>query len=387
MRILFTFAGGSGHLDPLVPIAQAAEAAGHVVAFVGRPWMVPKVEALGFTAFVAGSDVGLTPKRLPLVAVDMDRELRDLGGGFGRRIGGERAIDILPLCAAWQPDMLVCEEVDFGAMIAAERLGLLYATVLVIAAGSFIRPDFVAGPLNEVRAEHGLPPDSGLAMLSRYLVLSPFPPSYRDPAFPLPATAHSIRPLTLAPPTHAPVPSWLTRQASAPTVYFTLGTVFNVESGDLFTRMLLGLRDLPINVIATVGRDIDPAELGPQPDHIHIAQYIPQALILPHCDAVVSHGGSGSVIGALAHGLPMVLVPMGADQPLNAARCANLGVAQVIDALAATPEIVRAAVATVLADPSYRHVAERLRDEIAALPGPEHAVMLLERLAAEQCPR
>ncbi|MDQ2997542.1 MAG: hypothetical protein M3R61_10855 [Chloroflexota bacterium] len=93
MRILFTFAGGSGHLDPLVPIAQAAEAAGHVVAFVGRPWMVPKVEVLGFTAFAAGSDVGLTPKRLPLVAVDMDRELRALGGGFGRRIGAERAAE------------------------------------------------------------------------------------------------------------------------------------------------------------------------------------------------------------------------------------------------------------------------------------------------------
>jgi UDP:flavonoid glycosyltransferase YjiC (YdhE family) len=348
--------------------------------------MVPKVEALGFTAFAAGSDIGLTPKRLPLVAVDMDRELRDLGGGFGRRIGGERAAAILPLCDAWQPDLLVCEEVDFGAMIAAERLGLPYATVLVIAAGSFVRPEFVAEPLNEVRAIHSLPPDPDLAMLSRYLVLSPAPPSYRDPAFPLPATAHSIRPLMFDPARNDPAPAWLAQLSDAPTVYFTLGTVFNVESGDLFTRVLAGLRDMPINVIATVGRDIDPAELGPQPANIHIEQYIPQALILPHCDAVISHGGSGSVIGTLAHGLPMVLIPMGADQPLNAARCAELGVGQVLDALAATPEMVRAAVATVLSDPSYRQAAERLRDEIAALPGPEYALTLLERLMAEQRP-
>jgi MGT family glycosyltransferase len=237
-----------------------------------------------------------------------------------------------------------------------------------------------------VRAEHGLPPDPGLAMLSRYLVLSPFPPSYRDPTFPLPATAHSIRPLTLDTARNGPVPAWISRMDGLPTVYFTLGTIYNMESGDLFQRVLAGLRDLPINLIVTVGRDIDPAEFGPQPSNIHIERYIPQSVILPHCDAVVSHGGSGSVLGALAHGLPMVLIPMGADQPLNAARCADLGVGQVLDAVAATPETVRAAVALVLAEPSYRQASERLRDEIAGLPAPEHAVMLLERLAAEQRP-
>ena len=383
MRILFTFAGGSGHLEPLVPIARAAKAAGHTVAFAGRPWMIPKVEALGFPAFATGSDVGLTPKRLPLADVDLERDIRDVGAGFGRRIARERATDMLALCAEWQPDLLVCEETDFGPMVVAERRGLPYATVLVIAAGSFVRPDAVAGPLNEVRAEHGLPPDPNLAMLSRYLVLSPFPPSYRDPAFPLPATAHSIRPLTLDTARNDPAPAWLTHMDDAPTVYFTLGTIYNMESGDLFQRVLAGLRDLPSNLIVTVGRDIDPAEFGPQPANIHIERYIPQSVILPQCDAVVSHGGSGSVLGALAHGLPMVLIPMGADQPLNAIRCADLGVAQVLDAVAATPETVRAAVATVLADPSYSRAAERLRDEIAALPGPAHAVVLIERLVAK----
>lgn len=147
MRMLFTFAGGSGHLEPLIPIARAAEAADHVVAFAGRPWMVQKVEALGFPAFATGSDVGLTPKRVPLAAVDLEREIRAIGRGFGHRIARERATDILPLCAAWRPDLLVCEELDFGAMFVAERLALPHATVLVIAAGGFVRPDVVAEPL------------------------------------------------------------------------------------------------------------------------------------------------------------------------------------------------------------------------------------------------
>src|SRR5205823_2594812 len=171
--------------------------------------------------------------------------------------------------------------------------------------------------------------DPDLAMLGRYLVLSPFPPSYRDPAFPLPATAHAFRPSAPDPAPADAVPPWMTGLHDAPTVYFTLGTVFSMESGDLFQRVIAGLRALPINLVVTVGRDIDPAELGPQPANVHIERYIPQAWLLPHCRLVVSHGGSGSVMGALAHGLPLVLLPMGADQPLNGARCAALGVARV----------------------------------------------------------
>ena len=74
---------------------------------------------------------------------------------------------------------------------------------------------------------------------------------------------------------------------------------------------------------------------------------------------------------------------MGADQPQNADRCAALGVGLVLDVIAATPEDVRDAVSAVLSEPSYRAAAERIRDEIAALPGPEHAVALLERLVLE----
>lgn len=387
MRMLFTFAGGSGHFVPLLPIARAAAKVGHLVAFAGQPAMIPAVEAAGFMAFAtAGATVGQPPQRLPLLKLDIEREDRALRDGYATRIARERAIAILAVCAHWQPDLIVCDETDFGSMLVAERLRLPYATVLVTAAGSFVRPSLVAAPLNTLRAEHGLPPDPDLAMRSRYLVVSPFPPSYRDPAYPLPATAHTIRPLTLDDaPTETVLP-WVTQLPDQPTVYFTLGTVFNLESGDLFARVLAGLRELPINVIATVGQEIDPSEFGPQPTNIRITRYIPQSAILPYCHLVVSHGGSGSVTGALAHGLPMVVIPMGADQPLNAARCADLGVARVLDAVEATPAGVRDVVATVLADPGYRRAAERMRDEIAALPGPAYAVTLLERLAMEQRP-
>jgi UDP:flavonoid glycosyltransferase YjiC (YdhE family) len=263
-------------------------------------------------------------------------------------------------------------------MIAAECRGLPYAVVLVTAAGSFLRTELLSEALNEVRAGYGLPPDPDLTMLSRHLVLSPFPAGFRDPAHPLPATARPMRPAAAGP---VDPPAWLTGLGGdRPVVYFTLGTVFNMESGDLFTRVLAGLRELPVDLVVTVGRHIDPAEFGPQPRHVHLERFVPQAAVLPRCAAVVSHGGSGSVIGALAYGLPSVLLPMGADQPLNAGRCAALGVSLVLDAVSATPAEVREAVSTVLAEPGFRAAAERLRDEIAAMPGADEAVRLLERL-------
>ena len=385
-RILFTFAGGSGHLEPLIPLARAAESERHSVAFAGRPWMIPQVEAAGFPAFVAGSDAGLAPTRLPLVKADLDQDMRDVGSGFGHRIARERAADIITLCREWHPDLLVCEEMDFGAMVIAERLGLPYATVLVSATGAFVRNEYVAGPLDEVRAEYGLPRDPSLAMLSRYLVLTPFPPSLRDSDFPVPPVARYLRLIPFDAAGNGVDPPWLARRHDVPTVYLTLGTVYNMESGDLFPRVLAGLRDLPINVIVTVGRDLDPDELGPQPANVHIERFMPQAALLPRCHLVVSHAGSGSVLGALAHGLPMVLIPIGADQPLNAARCEAMEVAEVIDAVSTTPEMVRAAVSRVLAGEGFRRIAERVRDEIAALPGPDHAVTLLERLASGRAP-
>ncbi|WP_342239788.1 glycosyltransferase [Inquilinus sp. OTU3971] len=86
------------------------------------------------------------------------------------------------------------------------------------------------------------------------------------------------------------------------------------------------------------------------------------------------------MIGALAHGVPMVLLPIGADQPANAERCAALGVARVLDPVGCSPEAVREATRAVLADPAYRSAAERMAQEIAAMPDPAEAVPLLERL-------
>jgi UDP:flavonoid glycosyltransferase YjiC (YdhE family) len=352
------------------------------------------VESAGFEVFPAGLDYlrGNHPevvalqeryRALPTIA---EREALLLREGFAGFRARHKASDLLPHCERWQPDLIVREEMDFGAAVAAERLGLPHAVVLLIAAGSLVRHDLVAEPLNRLRAEHGLATDPDLEMLSRYLVISPFPPRYRDPAFPLPPTGHSFRPLLFDRSGDEELPSWLAELPDLPIVYFSLGTAFNSRHQDLFAPVIAGLSDLPVTVIVTVGRDLAPADIGPQPANVHVERYIPLSLLLPHCDLVVTSGGSGTVMAALAAGVPLVVLPLGADQPLNAERCAALGVAQVIDEGTLTSSAVRQAAAKILGEPAFRRSAQRLRDEIAALPGPDHALTLLERLAEERAP-
>lgn len=382
MRILFTFAGGNGHFQPLVPIAKNAQQKGHHVLFAGQKAMESMITAAGFLASVtSGETLSTSPKRRPLLPLDSEREDRDLRDGFATRLTRQRASALISLCNDWKPDVVVCDEVDFGAMIAADYLNIPYASVLVIASGSFIRTEVVGDALNKMRAEFGLSPDPDLQMLHRNLVLSPFPPSFRHPNFPLPFTAHSFNNQD-----HSHIESeffqWRT-DSDLPIVYFTLGTIFNLESGDLFEKVLLGLKDLPINVIATVGNEIDRNEFGQLPQNIQVEQYILQELILPNCTLVISHGGSGSVLGAMSYGKPMVLIPMGADQPHNASRSEALEIAKVLDPIKSEPNDIKSAVMEVLTTTQYRINAESLQDEIMNLPDTKSALQLIEQLATK----
>ena len=300
----------------------------------------------------------------------------------------ERMIpDLLAIIAGWRPDMIVREVAEFGGCIAAEAAGIPHASVR---SNTMLSNDaarqLVAEPIARLRAAFGLPADPANATLFRYLHLAYEAPRFHDPRFPLAPTAHLLRPILLSQPGEERSPAWISQLASRPIVYATLGTVFNSRTPGLFEAILEGLREQPINLILTVGRDRNPDEFGPQPDNVRIERYIPQGVLLPHCDLVITHAGSSTVTAALSCGLPMVAIPIDADQPLNAQRCAALGVAQVIEHRQRTPETIRQSVQTILGDPSYQRNAERIRDEMVALPGPEHAIALLERVARERQP-
>ena len=387
MRVLFTTNHQPGHWQPLIPFADALRAAGHEVAFAATPSVCDAVAALEYHSFFAGEDETAEEAqalRQQMAAIGKDASAWVWPAIFAGTWAQRRLPDLLAICAEWQPAVLVRENTEFAGCIAAERSGLPHAAIQVTAWRPWFHP-LIAEPLNHLRESVGLPPDPDLAMLYRFLLVIPAPPGYHDPAHPLPATARAVRHVPFDRSGDESLPAWVSDLPDRPVVYATMGTAFNQVPG-ILEAIVAGLRDEPITLIMTTGRDRDPASFGAQPSTVHIERYIPQSLLFPHCDLVLTHGGSGTVLTTLGHGLPMVIVPVSADQPDNAGRCEQLGVAKVISPDNRTAEAFRQAVAEVLSDPRYRSNAQRLREEMEQLPSLEDAVGWLERLAAEQQP-
>jgi UDP:flavonoid glycosyltransferase YjiC (YdhE family) len=387
MRVLFTTQPESGHWHPLVPLARALDAARHEVAFATTPAGCAAIATTGIRCVPVGSDEpaqDVADRRARLAALAPEDRAPVFWSEVFPRIRAERILpDLLTVVRSWRPSVMVRDFLEFAGCVAAEREGLPHAAVQVAAWRPRLHSLLVA-PLDCLRQSVGLSADPDLAMPYRYLLLVTAPPSYRDPASSLPPTARSLRPVVFDRSGNERLPAWVEEHPPGrPTVYATMGTVNNQVPG-ILEAILAGLREEPITLIMTTGRDRVPAAFGPQPANVHLERYVPQSLLFPSCDLVVTHGGTGTVMAALGHGLPMVILPVAADQPDNARRCVDLGLAEAVTSDKRTPETIRAATRKVLAEPRYRENAGRLRDEIQAMPGPDQAVALLERLAAKR---
>ena len=186
------------------------------------------------------------------------------------------------------------------------------------------------------------------------------PRSFRDPRLPLPGRTVWCRPPVLEQVRGSP------RQPRC--VYGTLGTVFNVESGDLLSRLVQAFSRLEIEALLTTGPHIGRHELPDAPARVQVEQFVPQHQVLARSRAVVCHGGSGTVIASLSLGVPVVLLPMGADQPDNADRCEELGVGVVLDPVSVEPDAIVAGMRTVMDDRPYAQAAARLASEAHGQP-------------------
>jgi UDP:flavonoid glycosyltransferase YjiC (YdhE family) len=368
----------------MVPLARALEAAGHDVAFATAERFCRRVVLpAGFAAFPAGVSplvVDDETMRLPEVADLGPRDVWELGAHMFARVAAAKKVpDLARIVEEWRPALVVHGAIDFAGPIAAARGGIPSAShsIGALQPGQFWR---LSGELvAPTWRQWGLEPDP-LGGMFRFLYLDICPPSFQATDIHEIPTARPLRPVPFDAPTDASLPPWVDALADLPTVYVTLGTIFNGAPG-VFEVILEGLKSEPFNVVVTVGEDRDPDELGPQPDNVHVERYIPQSLLFPHCDAVVCHGGSGTTLAAFAHGLPVLVVPQGANQFWNADRCAELGVGRCILDDDLSPEAVRRDVHALLEQPGYRSKALQLRREIERMPSPEANVALLERLA------
>ena len=157
------------------------------------------------------------------------------------------------------------------------------------------------------------------------------------------------------------------------------GTV-TTNRPDVFRAMLDAFDGQDYEVLLTVGPSANVAALGAVPANVRLESYVPQAGVLSRCDAVVCHGGSGTVLAAYGHGLPLVIAPQGTDQFRNAPFYSRSGAAVVLQPAELDAVTLRAAVAEVLGTDYRRQAAQRLRESIAGMPPPESWVRRLEAM-------
>jgi UDP:flavonoid glycosyltransferase YjiC (YdhE family) len=389
MRALFTTQPGDGHLNPLLPVAGALRDAGHEVLFATAASYGPDVQRAGFPAAAAGEDwrIDRAAERFPEGAsIQGPQALRWwIENAFLGPLAASMHADLAVLLDEWSPAVVVHDSTEVGAILVSEQRGLPYVGVpLGFEPGRGIESLF-GDAWQQVRAEADLPADPACERLSSWLELVFTPPSW-GALFGTPLrTTHRVRMPSFDRADLQPAPSWSSDLGQErPFVYASLGTSFAVARRVL-KAIIAALGELPVDAVVTVGRVNDPERLGPAPPNVRVEQYVPQSHLLPRASAMVCHSGFSTVLGALACGVPLVLLPMGADHFVNAECCTRLGAAAVVDDILNSDAIARAT-DTLLASQGHHGRAEVLRDEIEALPGLDHAAELIERLAITRSP-
>ena len=370
MRVLFTTRGSAGHLGPLVPYATACRSAGHEVLVAAQDRFEANVARTGlpFAPLGAPPDEEWMPLLPQFARMRLDvghaRMLSDFFGGLDVRamLPGLRA-----LADEWRPDLIVRDGWEYTSPVVAGERGIPIARVGL----------GVAALQDETEEPY----------------LTSIPPALEDPSVPLPPGTLRFRG-DAAPPS-AP-------GEGEPLVYVSFGSV--TAGGHLpfypalYRAAIDALAPLPARFLVTVGEERDHAELGTLPPNVTVERWVPQGEVLPRAAAVVTHGGLGSTLGALAHGVPLVVLPLfSLDQWFNAAAVARAGAGVALDTErhtrrgvdlpdAVTLAALRPAVEHVLTDPAPRRAAQAIADEIRALPPVAAAVPELEAIAAQQNP-
>ena len=382
-RVLFTSPSGLGHIHPMVPLARAMAARGFDVLWATPADGVSHVERTGISA-VATGPAGLPgPAEVRRQYPELDAlpliEMPDVMFGkiFGAIAAPQILADLLPVALDWRPDLVVADAAEFAGHIVAAELGIPSVTK---GFGALLPERRVRAAGDEVAplwSSRGLEPRPYGGSYD-HLYLDIYPPEFETQAAAHVPHRQQLRPVAddghveTSPPLRLPAPM------DAPLVYVTMGTVFN--NPEVFEVVLDALRELDVRVFVTVGPEGDPAVVGPQPARVVVERYVPQALVLSHCDVVVSHAGSGTVLATAAHGLPQLCLPQGADQFLNAAAVESAGSGLSLMPGDGNADAVRDAVVRLLVEPSFRDAAGGVSVSIASMPSPDEVAAVLETL-------
>lgn len=372
MRVLFAGVPGHGHVLPMLALVDAFRAVGDQVTIATGPDLCRYLQDRGYRTVAAGASgeqlrdfVRLNrPPHLP-----PNQGMAFAWGELFTRFHAPLMLaDLLAVIDGWKPDLLIHESAEFATPLAGTLRGLPW----VNHGYGVMRPVEIQRVATE--AMRALWQDEGLSMP---IAAGMFDHAYVDVCPP------SLQLDQRLPPTRMPMRPTHVRAQRSPSherghlhVLVTFGTVFHRDAA-LVGEVVRTVARLPVTVLVTSGPGVAPEALGPQPQNVRVIEYAPLADLLPQCAAVVCHGGSGTILAALAHGKPLVVLPQGADQFLNAQQVLASGSGLTSAGTAAVEE----ALAHLLDEPTYRSRAEQIAVEIAAMPMATEVAEQLRTLA------
>mgnify|MGYP001825878389 FL=1 len=369
MKVLFTSTQGEGHVRPLLPYARALALLGHEVAFAAPGSSAAILDKAGFVHhnFPGMSEQEFTSFWAPHWAKNVSRDaaMKIAVPEMFVRFRARRALPhLMEIVEHWRPNLIVRESSEFGGLVVADAHDLPHVRVNVHNCDVEARNiDFGANALDELRAEAGIAPDGGAGLWAEP-VFTAFPFGFDGDA----RHGSGNPPFRVNGGSSGPPPAsdW-SHKGDLPLVYVTFGTMVSVRPGrdSIFRVALDAVAELDIEVLMTTGPGVETSSLGAIPNNAVVRAFVPQAAVFPFASAMLCHGGSGTLLGGFAAGLPQVVTPQGADQPYNADRTESGGFG--LHADASSPSDVRAALSRVLSSADFAEAASRLGDEIQAM--------------------
>ena len=408
----------TGHVNPPLEIARTLVERGHEVRFYTGKKFRGKVESTGagFAPMTRAYDYDDSDYDVAFPGRAKLQGINQIKFDFKRVFiepGPDQADDVRALLREWPADVVLSDPAFVGAKILFNKGELKSWAVFNISVlglpskdvppfGLGMLPDysllgkvknrllnFVGGKvvfkdvnafLHQTLAKVGLPPEPFAPVSSPLLYLQPSVPAIEYARTDLIPSAHFIGPVLPQFKGEFTPPAWWDEvvNASKPVVLVTQGTVAT-DASELILPTLRALAHEEVLVVAaTGGKDL--AE--PAPANARVTRFIPFNQIMPHAAALVTNGGYGGVMFALAHGLPVICAGTTEDKPEVGNRMAYSGVGINLKTNRPTEAQVRDAVNRVLGDASYRANARRVQAELARHDGPAEAANLLERLVA-----
>ncbi len=358
-EILFVTWDGGGNVPPAVGIAAELAARGHGIRFVGHPRQREALAAAGF-------DIAPSPHARPFSALDHNSPLA-LVAMFGDRGLGR---DVLEALADHPADVVVVDCLLFGVMAELRAAGTPYV-VLEHLYDAYLRGGWLKGPMGLGMRLKRLAPSRSLAQARLRLVAT-------LPALD-PAGAKPRSDLTWV----GPVVQVAERVVGDPLVLVSLSTFRFPKMGACLQTILDACAGLDARVVVTTGPVVDPAELR-APANAEVHRFVPHADLMPRASLVIGHGGHGTTMQALAHDVPLVLMPMHPllDQPMVARSVAAAGAGRVVPKKATAAELTPV-ITEMLAEGPHRAAAARLGAQIRALPGATYSADHIEALALD----